>query len=95
MTFKGNKIKTITVKDYNDLISQLANTPNPARTGDEIGPALVEMKKMIEKGQKQFVIYNIATSEITIKFNENRGDVETIVYSPVSSTGYEIKGICK
>lgn len=91
---QGNKIKTITVKDYNDLIKQLSNVDSPQLQGDEIGPALVQMKKMIEGGQKQFVIYDLGTSEVNIKFDENRGDVQAVVYSPIGSTGYNISGFC-
>lgn len=91
---QGNKIKTITVKDYQDLISQLSNTPNPQLTGDEIGPALIQMKKMIEKGQKQFVIYDISTSDVKIPFDDSRGDVQAIVYSPIGNTGYTVSGLC-
>lgn len=91
---QGSKIKTITVKDYQDLISQLSNTSNPQLTGDEIGPPLIQMKKMIEKGQKQFVIYDTATSDVKVPFDESRGDTQAVVYSPVDSTGYTVSGIC-
>jgi len=91
----GSKIKTITVNDYEDLKSQLSNKPNASMIGDEIGPALAQMKAMIEKGQKEFVIYDLGTSDVKVGFDGNRGDIQAIVYSPVGKTGYNIKGSCK
>jgi hypothetical protein len=80
---------------YNDLISQLANTPNPSRTGDEIGPALIEMKKMIAKGVTEFVLYKIEDNiPAKLNFDESQGDVQMKVYSPVGNTGYDISGFC-
>jgi hypothetical protein len=92
--FTGNKIKTITVTDYEDLKSQLSNKANANTAGDEIGPALVQMKKMIEKGIKEFVIYDLATQDVTLDFDEDRGEVQALVCSPVGKTGFNIKGSC-
>jgi hypothetical protein len=91
----GSKIKTITVTDYDDLVQQISNTTKPGVTGDEIGPALNEMRGMIQKGQKEFVIYDLGTSEVKVKFDQNKGEVQAKVYSPVGKTGYNIKGSCK
>ena len=89
---KGNTVK----EKLNHLISQLANTPNPSKMGDEIYPALVEMEKMIEKGVTEFVLYKVEDNiSAKINFDENQGDVQMKVYSPIGSTGYDIKGICK
>lgn len=89
---KGNTVE----EKYNDLISQLANTPNPSKAGDEIGPALIEMKKMIEKGVTEFVLYKIEDNiSAKLNFDESQGDVQMKVYSPVGNTGYDVKGICK
>ena len=90
----GNKIKTIQVKDYEDLKAQLQARPDAPMTGDEIGPALAQLKKMVEKGIKEFVIYDNMGSG-TVKFNESSGDLKAIVYSPVGSTGYDLTGNCK
>lgn len=91
----GSKIKTITVTDYDDLVQQISNTTKPGVAGDEIGPALNEMRGMIQKGQKEFVIYDLGTSEVKVKFDQNKGEVQAKVYSPVGKTGYNIKGSCK
>lgn len=89
---KGNTVE----EKYNDLISQLANTPNPSKAGDEIGPALIEMKKMIEKGVTEFVLYKIEDNiSAKLNFDESQGDVQMKVYSPVGNTGYDVKGVCK
>ena len=95
---KGSKIKIITVKDYNDLLAQLKTNPtqtNIAFTGSEIGPALVEMRKLIEKGQKQFVIYDIGTQAATLNFDQNKGDVQAMVFSPIGKTDFGVTGNCR
>ncbi len=92
--FTGNKIKTITVTDYEDLKSQLSNKANANVSGDEVGPALIQMKKMIEKGINEFVIYDIATQDVTLDFDDTKGEVQALVYSPVGKTGFNIKGNC-
>jgi hypothetical protein len=90
----GGKIKTITVKDYEDLKSQLAAKENPSMMGDEIGPALAQLKKMVENGVTEFVIYDNMGND-TVKFSEEAGDLKAIVYSVVGKTGYQLKGDCK
>jgi outer membrane protein OmpA-like peptidoglycan-associated protein len=94
----GAKIKTISVKDYKDLLAQLKNDPNNAKAqlqGDEIGPALNEIRGMIQKGQKEFVIYDLGTSDVKVKFDQSKDEVQAKVYSPVGKTGYKITGSCK
>ena len=53
-----------------------------------------QMKKMIEKGIKEFVIYDIATQDVTLDFDDTKGEVQALVYSPVGKTGFNIKGSC-
>jgi hypothetical protein len=89
----GSKIKTITVKDYEDLKSQLSTRPDASMIGDEIGPALAQLKKMVESGVKEFVIYDNMGSG-TVQFSEKSGDLKATVYSPVGKTGYQLKGNC-
>jgi DUF4097 and DUF4098 domain-containing protein YvlB len=90
----GGNIKTITVKDYEDLKSQLSARPDAPTIGDEIGPALVQLKEMVKNGVTEFVIYdNIGNG--TVKFSEEAGDLKAIVYSVVGKTGYQLKGDCK
>ena len=88
---KGNTVE----EKYNDLISQLANIPNPSRAGDEIGPALLEMKEMIANNVTEFVLYKIQkNTPAKLDFDGSKGDIQMKVYSPVGNTGYDIKGIC-
>lgn len=89
----GGKIKTITVKDYEDLKSQLSTRPDASMIGDEIGPALAQLKKMVESGVTEFVIYDNMGSG-TVQFSEKAGDLKATVYSPVGKTGYQLKGVC-
>ena len=96
--FTGNKIKKITVTDYNDLVKQLLNNPNNTRYekhGDEIEDGLIAMSKMINKGQKEFIIYDLGTTAAVANFDDTRGDVRAMVFSPVGKTGFGIKGNCK
>jgi len=93
----GSKIRTITVSDYQDLLRQLKNNPDQQKIqmlGEEIAPALKEMEQMINQGQKQFVVYDISTSVVAIEFDQGKGEIEAVVYSPVGKTGYDISGIC-
>jgi len=91
---QGSSIKTIQVKDYEDLKAQLSNVQDASTVGDEVGPALAQLKRMIERGIKEFVIYDNMGNG-TIKFDEKSGDSKAVVYSPVGKTGYSLKGNCK
>jgi hypothetical protein len=90
---QGNSIKTIHVKDFQDLVSQLSNSSNPQMKGNEIAPALAELEAMVNKGVKEFVIYDNMGNG-TVKFNEQSGDLKATVYSPVGKTGYTLQGNC-
>ena len=61
--------------------------------GNEIAPALAELEAMVNKGVKEFVIYdNMGNGRV--KFNEQSGDLKATVYSPVGKTGYTLQGNC-
>jgi hypothetical protein len=94
----GSKIKIITVSDYQDLLRQLKNNPDQDKVqmlGEEIAPALKEMEQMINQGQKQFVIYDLGTSQVKVQFDQSRGESAAIVYSPIGKTGYTVTGACQ
>lgn len=93
----GSKIKTITVKDSKDLRRQLLNNPNSItyqKLGKEIAPALEEMDQMIAKGQNEFVIYDLGTKDAIVNFDQSKGEVQTIVYSPIGKTDFGVEGNC-
>ena len=93
----GSKIKTITVKDSNDLRRQLLNNPNSTsyqKLGNEIAPALAEMDQMIAKGQTEFVIYDLGTKASVVSFDQSKGEVQAVVYSPVGKTDFGVTGNC-
>jgi len=90
----GNKIKKIKANTYEELEAQLAAKPNPSVTGNEIRPALAELRKMIEDGVTEFVIYDNMGNN-TVKFSEEAGDLKAIVHSVIGSTIYQLKGNCK
>ena len=91
---QGSSIKTIHVKDFQDLVSQLSNSSHPQMLGNEIAPALAELEAMVKKGVKEFVIYDNMGNG-TVKFSEQSGDLKATVYSPVGKTGYTLQGSCK
>ena len=81
------------ITDY----KQLLNNPNATRydtRGDEIEPALSKIKKMISDGQTEFIVYDLGTTAAIVNFDDTRGDVKAMVYSPVGKTGFGIKGNC-
>lgn len=90
---QGKSIKTIRIKDFQDLVTQLSNSSNPQMKGNEIAPALAELEVMVNKGVKEFVIYDNMGNG-TVKFSEQSGDLKTTVYSPVGKTGYTLQGNC-
>ena len=91
---QGSTVKTIQVKDFQDLVSQLSNKLHPQMKGNEIAPALQEMEKMIQSGVTEFVIYDNMGNG-TVSFNEKSGDLKATVFSPVGKTGYKLQGNCK
>jgi hypothetical protein len=90
---QGNKIQTIEASTYEDLIKQLANVDDPNVHGDEIGPYLLKLKKLVESGTHTFVIYT-NMGKGTVPFSDAKGDVSAVVYSPVGKTGYGLQGNC-
>jgi hypothetical protein len=97
----GDKIITITVNNYNELLSKLLNNPNSKnyqKIGDEIGPALSELKRMTDNGQTEFVIYSLFNNSSQIPFDSPNDDKKVKVFSPIGEgsfkTGYELIGVC-
>lgn len=90
---QGSTIKPIKVTDFQDLVSQLSKKSQPQMKGSEIAPALQEMEKMIQNGVTEFIIYDNMGNGV-VNFNEASGDLKAVVYSPVGSTGYQLKGDC-
>ena len=91
---QGSKIQTIQANTYEDLIKQLAVKEDPNVHGDEVGPYLLKLKKMIESGTHEFVIYTNMGNGV-VPFNDSKGDVSAVVYSPVGKTGYGLQGNCR
>ena len=93
---QGSAIRIIKVKDFEDLIKQISNVAKPDTTinPEEVRQPLQAMKAMIENGEREFVVYeNMGTG--TIDFADSKGDSKVVVYSPLGSTGYTVKGACK
>lgn len=98
----GNKIVTIPVKSFDDLMKQILNSgvaiPETQQLIDmsqsEVYNGVEQLRKLYRKGVKEFVIYNISPTSIITPFDNKTGDSEVIVYSPVGKTGYTLTGKC-
>jgi len=103
VSVSGSKIVTIQAKNFNDLMVQIL-LPGVAIPDDkqlismsqtEVYDGVNELKKLVSRGVKEFVIYTISSSEfITIPFSNKTGDSKVMVYSPVGKTGYSLTGDC-
>lgn len=94
----GGKIKVIKASTFEDLVKQLLNNPsnpNYRKSGEEIGPGLLQLKQMIDKGVTEFVIYDVSSSDIKIPFDGDKEDSRIRVYSPLGKTGFHVKGSCQ
>jgi hypothetical protein len=101
ISVSGSKIITITATNYDELLSQLLNNPNSQKyqkSGDEIGPALVELRRMVDGGQTEFVIYTLSSSDTKIPFDSPENNKKVKVFSPIGEgsfeTGYLLTGAC-
>ena len=102
VSVSGNKIVTIQVKNFNDLMRQIlqpnAQIPETQELIDmsqsEVYNGVNKLQKLINQGVKEFVIYNINPSAVITPFDSKTGDSRVTVYSPVGKTGYSLTGKC-
>jgi hypothetical protein len=98
----GNKIVTIQVKSFDDLMKQILNSgvaiPETQQLIDmsqsEVYNGVQQLQKLYSRGVREFVIYNISPSSVITPFDNKTGDSDVIVYSPVGKTGYTLTGKC-
>jgi len=94
---KGLKgVQTIQASTYEELLSKLQQNPqdtSPDFKHEEVGPYLKQLQNMINKGTREFVIYTNMGSGV-VPFNDSKGDVRAVVYSPLGKTGYDLVGQC-
>jgi len=93
----GNKLITINVNSFEELVSKLlvnpSSTPNTKDIRKET--SIKGLQTLFERGIRTFVLYSIGGTEIgKIPFDSRKGDSRVIVYSPVGQTGYTITGNC-
>lgn len=93
----GSKIKTIKVNTFEDLLNHMLIKPNSYKSNKfkETGLAVNELQKLFDSGVREFVLYDKVPSPYKMVFEESKNDVSIRVYSPVSQTGFELKGSCK
>jgi hypothetical protein len=100
----GSKIITIKANSIDELISQIlvpgvTKLPEDSelkKIGEsEVYNGIKKLKELFNKGVREFVVYTISNSQfITIPYSSDEGDYKAMVYSPMGSTGYTIKGEC-
>jgi hypothetical protein len=102
ISVSGNKLITVTVNSFEELMSKLLVNPKTTpsnerivKMGGEVSDGITNLKNLFRKGIRTFVFYSIGDLEIgKIPFDSRKGDYNVIVYSPVGQTGYTIKGFC-
>ena len=93
-TVIGPNVKTIKVTSYEDLVKQMLKPGAKQEKSDTVDKALEELKLMISKGIKEFVIYEVGTSDLKVEFMNSKGDSKVQVFSPVGKTGFDLTGQC-
>jgi len=98
----GNKLVTITVTSFKELMGKLLTNPSSfpknkelIGMGGEVTKGIKGLENLFNRGVRTFVLYSIGGNEIgKIPFDSRKGDSRVIVYSPVGKTGYTITGNC-
>ena len=98
----GNKLITIKVKTFEELINSLLRNPSVipsqkemVKAGEkELYQGYEQLKRLFDKGVREFVLYDIQTSPFKTTFSVKKGDYKVVVYSPVGKTGYTLTGFC-
>lgn len=93
----GNKLITINVETFEELVSALLVNPSSKPNNKDIRreTSLKGLENLFNKGIRTFVLYSIGGVEIgKVPFDSRKGDSRVMVYSPVGQTGYTITGNC-
>lgn len=92
----GNKLITINVETFEELVSKLLVNPGKLNKKDiRSETSLKGLENLFKRGIRTFVLYSIGGTEIgKIPFDSRKGDSRVMVYSPVGQTGYTITGKC-
>lgn len=93
----GDKLITINVKTFEELVSNLLVNPSGGINKKDIRSetSLKGLEGLFKRGIRTFVLYSIGGPEIgKVPFDSRKGDSRVIVYSPVGQTGYTITGKC-
>ena len=102
LSVSGGNIIVIKVKSIDDLMRQILmpgvsipDTKQLIKMGQtEVYEGVESLTVLFNKGIRDFVVYSITSSAMTLPFNAKTGDSKVIVYSPVGKTGYNLKGKC-
>jgi len=93
-TVMGSNVETLKVTSYEDLVNKMLKPRAKQGKSDTIDKALEELKSMIDKGIKEFVIYKVGTGDLKVEFMNSKGDSKVQVFSPVGKTGFDLTGQC-
>jgi hypothetical protein len=93
-TIMGSNMETVKVTSYEDLVSKMLKPGAKQTKSDTVDKALDELRSMIDKGVKEFVIYKVGTGDLKIEFMNDKGDSKVQVFSPVGKTGFDLTGQC-
>jgi hypothetical protein len=103
VSVSGANVVTIKVKSIDDLMRQIlapgvTQIPEEKTLRDmgqtEVYNGVEELKALFGKGVREFVVYTITSSSVTVPFDNKTGDYKVLVYSPVGKTGYNLTGKC-
>jgi hypothetical protein len=93
-TIMGSNVETIKVTSYEDLVSKMLKPGVKQTKSDTADKALEELKSMIDKGIKEFVLYKVGTGDLKVEFKNSSGDFKVQIFSPVGKTGFDLTGQC-
>jgi hypothetical protein len=103
VSVSGANLVKINVKSIDDLMRQIlapgvTQIPEEKTLRDmgqtEVYNGVEELKALFGKGVREFVVYTITSSSVTVPFDNKTGDYKVLVYSPVGKTGYNLTGKC-
>lgn len=101
-TTELNKLNVVKIKTIDELMNLMLKDATSSKTAEEwaksnnqdIGPAIKEMIGMFNRGQREFVIYDIGSKKVPYKLDGKIKDVKIVVISPIPQTQFSISVDC-
>lgn len=97
-----NSLNVVKVSSVDELIGLMVKEGN-TKTAEEwsksnnpdIGPAIKEMIAMFNRGQREFVTYDIGSKKIPYKLEGKTQNIKIVVISPIPQTQFSISVNCE